>query len=117
MDQIIDPSSLEAGHIAYLRGIPAAVEALDMHGMADVVNALVVALLTEGHVLLEGNPGLGKTALVRALELMAAHEVAHLVHADHSPAYWSVVHRLVGDHRPFRQWLRDHGAALHAVGR
>ncbi len=32
MDQIIDPSSLEAGHIAYLRGIPAAVEALDMHG-------------------------------------------------------------------------------------
>lgn len=35
--------------------------------MADVVNALVVALLTEGHVLLEGNPGLGKTALVRAL--------------------------------------------------
>ena len=67
MDQIIDPSSLEAGHIAYLRGIPAAVEALDMHGMADVVNALVVALLTEGHVLLEGNPGLGKTALVRVL--------------------------------------------------
>lgn len=50
-------------------------------------------------------------------DYLAAHEVAHLVHADHSPAYWSVVHRLVGDHRPFRQWLRDHGAALHAVGR
>ena len=67
MDQILDPSSLEAGHITYLRGIPVGVEALDMHGMADVVNALVVALLAEGHVLLEGNPGLGKTALVRAL--------------------------------------------------
>lgn len=67
MDQLTDPSSLEAGHVAYLRSIPAAVEASDMHGMADVVNALVVALLTEGHVLLEGNPGLGKTALVRAL--------------------------------------------------
>ena len=50
-------------------------------------------------------------------DYLAAHEVAHLVHADHSPAYWAVVHRLVGDHRPFRQWLRDHGAALHAVGR
>lgn len=51
------------------------------------------------------------------LDYLAAHEVAHLVHADHSPAYWSVVHRLVGDHRPFRAWLRQHGAALHAVGR
>ena len=49
-------------------------------------------------------------------DYLAAHEVAHLVHADHSPAYWAVVHRLVGDHRPHRQWLRDHGAALHAVG-
>lgn len=50
-------------------------------------------------------------------DYLAAHEVAHLVHADHSPAYWSVVQRLVGDHRPFRKWLREHGAALHAVGR
>ncbi|WP_395652388.1 M48 family metallopeptidase [Brevundimonas sp.] len=51
------------------------------------------------------------------LDYLAAHEVAHLVHADHSPAYWSVVHRLVGDHRPFRAWLRANGQALHAVGR
>jgi len=50
------------------------------------------------------------------IDYLAAHEVAHLVHADHSPAYWSVVERLVGDHRPFRKWLRDHGAALQAVG-
>ena len=51
------------------------------------------------------------------IDYLAAHEVAHLVHADHSPAYWAVVHRLVGDHRPFRKWLRDNGPALHAVGR
>jgi predicted metal-dependent hydrolase len=51
------------------------------------------------------------------LDYLAAHEVAHLVHADHSPAYWSVVRDLVGDHRPFRKWLREHGPALHAVGR
>lgn len=50
------------------------------------------------------------------LDYLAAHEVAHLVHGDHSPAYWSVVERLVGDHRPFRTWLRRHGASLHAVG-
>ncbi|MEQ7154974.1 M48 family metallopeptidase [Brevundimonas aurifodinae] len=51
------------------------------------------------------------------LDYLAAHEVAHLVHADHSPAYWSVVNRLIGDPRPHRAWLRTHGAALHAVGR
>lgn len=51
------------------------------------------------------------------IDYLAAHEVAHLVHADHSPAYWAVVQRLVGDHRPFRKWLRENGPALHAVGR
>ena len=51
------------------------------------------------------------------IDYLAAHEVAHLVHADHSPAYWAVVQRLVGDHRPHRKWLRDNGPALHAVGR
>jgi len=50
-------------------------------------------------------------------DYLAAHEVAHLVHADHSPAYWAVVQRLVGDHRSFRKWLRENGPALHAVGR
>ena len=50
-------------------------------------------------------------------DYLAAHEVAHLVHADHSPAYWSVVQTLIGDHRPFRKWLRENGPALHAVGR
>ena len=51
------------------------------------------------------------------IDYLAAHEVAHLVHADHSPAYWSLVERLIGDPKPYRKWLRDHGGALHAVGR
>jgi hypothetical protein len=51
------------------------------------------------------------------LDYVAAHEVAHLVQADHSPAFWAVVERLIGDHRPYRAWLRAHGASLHAVGR
>ncbi len=32
-----------------------------------VVRDLLVALLAEGHVLIEDNPGVGKTALARAL--------------------------------------------------
>src|SRR6201995_4894463 len=33
----------------------------------DVVDHLVVALLAEGHILIEDYPGVGKTALARAL--------------------------------------------------
>ena len=36
-------------------------------GQHDVVEQVLVALLAEGHVLLEGVPGLGKTLLVKAL--------------------------------------------------
>ncbi len=50
------------------------------------------------------------------LDYVAAHEAAHLVEANHSPAYWAVVKRLFGDHRPARAWLRAHGTSLHVVG-
>jgi predicted metal-dependent hydrolase len=51
------------------------------------------------------------------LDYVAAHEVAHLVHADHSPRFWAVVRKLVGDEKTHRHWLRNEGMALHAVGR
>ena len=35
-------------------------------GQRDLVRAVVVAVLGEGHVLLEGVPGIGKTSMVRA---------------------------------------------------
>lgn len=38
-----------------------------MKGVDGIITLLLVALIARGHVLLEGNPGLGKTALVRAL--------------------------------------------------
>jgi predicted metal-dependent hydrolase len=50
------------------------------------------------------------------LDYVAAHEAAHLIEANHSPAYWDVVRRIFGDHRPARAWLRTHGATLHAMG-
>ena len=37
-------------------------------GKADVIETLVIALLCEGHVLLEDVPGVGKTMLARALQ-------------------------------------------------
>ena len=52
----------------------------------------------------------------KVADYLAAHEVAHLVRADHSPEYWAVVEGLIGDHKPMRQWLKRHGAELHAIG-
>ncbi|MDO5642112.1 MAG: SprT family zinc-dependent metalloprotease [Paracoccus sp. (in: a-proteobacteria)] len=48
------------------------------------------------------------------LDYVAAHEVAHLAHMDHSPRFWAEVSRLMPGHAPHRAWLRDHGAALQA---
>ena len=49
------------------------------------------------------------------LDYVAAHEVAHLAHMDHSARFWACVARLMPDHAPRRDWLRREGAALHAV--
>jgi predicted metal-dependent hydrolase len=49
-------------------------------------------------------------------DYVAAHECAHLLQPNHSPRFWAVVRRLVGDERAHRKWLRAHGAELHAFG-
>ena len=46
------------------------------------------------------------------LDYVAAHEVAHLVHMDHSQHFWSVVEGLVPQWRQQRDWLRRHGGEL-----
>ncbi|WP_108485064.1 M48 family metallopeptidase [Oceaniglobus ichthyenteri] len=47
------------------------------------------------------------------LDYVAAHEVAHLAHMDHSPAFWAVVADLMPDYATPRGWLRREGASLH----
>lgn len=47
------------------------------------------------------------------LEYVAAHEVAHLAHMDHSRAFWTQVEQLCPDYARHRAWLREHGAQLH----
>ena len=49
------------------------------------------------------------------LTYVAAHEVAHLVEMNHSPAFWAVVERLYPGWQVQRAWLRRHGSALHAI--
>ncbi|RKF12915.1 M48 family peptidase [Roseovarius spongiae] len=47
------------------------------------------------------------------LDYVAAHEVAHLRHMDHSPAFWGAVERLMPGYAEPRKWLRVNGAGLH----
>lgn len=48
------------------------------------------------------------------LDYVAAHEVAHLAHMDHSPRFWAAVDRLMPGYGVHRAWLRRHGAELMA---
>lgn len=51
------------------------------------------------------------------LDYVAAHECAHLVRLDHSPAYWRVLASLGVDREAARAWFAQHGEALHSYGR
>lgn len=49
-------------------------------------------------------------------DYVAAHEVAHLRHMDHGPAFWALVAELSPHVRPAMRWLRTEGAGLLRVG-
>lgn len=48
---------------------------------------------------------------------VVAHEVAHLVHANHGPAFHALLAGLDQHAATSRRWLARNGAALHWVGR
>lgn len=52
------------------------------------------------------------------LRSTVAHEVAHRVHMNHSPAFRRLEQELLGESpSAARAWLRTHGAQLHGYGR
>jgi predicted metal-dependent hydrolase len=48
---------------------------------------------------------------------VVAHEVAHLVHANHGPDFHALLRQLDPNGRAASAWLKAHGAGLHWVGR
>ncbi|HAE03836.1 MAG TPA: hypothetical protein DCL95_15005 [Rhodospirillaceae bacterium] len=50
------------------------------------------------------------------LDYVVAHEVAHLVHMNHSAAFWKTVAQLYPDWDRARNWLGIHGTRLHRIG-
>ena len=49
------------------------------------------------------------------LDYVAAHEVAHLRHLDHSPRFWRLVLTHCRDAGRAKNWLRTHGQEVHRV--
>jgi predicted metal-dependent hydrolase len=47
------------------------------------------------------------------LDYLAAHEVTHMVHMNHSPKFWGLARRLCPDTNRAEAWLKAHGASLH----
>ena len=47
------------------------------------------------------------------LAYVAAHEVAHLKHMDHSKDFWETVEYLFGPYKKERAWLKQNGPSLH----
>jgi predicted metal-dependent hydrolase len=50
------------------------------------------------------------------LDYLAAHEVAHMVHMNHSPLFWKLTRRLHPGTDRAEVWLKVHGASLHRFG-
>jgi predicted metal-dependent hydrolase len=50
------------------------------------------------------------------LDYLAAHEVAHIAHMNHSAMFWKLARRLHPGTDRAEMWLKTHGASLHRFG-
>lgn len=51
-------------------------------------------------------------APARILDYLIVHELCHLIHRNHSAAYWNEVDKVMPDYRERKEWLRKFGAGL-----
>lgn len=47
------------------------------------------------------------------INYLVCHEVAHLVHPDHSADFWNCVEQICPDYKETRRWLKNHGKSLY----
>jgi predicted metal-dependent hydrolase len=46
------------------------------------------------------------------LDYVVIHELCHLTHMDHSPAFWKMVEGIDPDFKEHRKWLKDNAESL-----
>ena len=46
------------------------------------------------------------------LDYIIVHELAHLIHANHTVAFWNEVDKVMPDYGERKEWLRVHGAGM-----
>ena len=52
-------------------------------------------------------------APMRIVDYVVVHELGHMVHADHSSEFWTVVSSVMPDYDERKEWLRVHGPTLY----
>ncbi len=73
-----------------------------LFGMDDILHGLSIALIAQGHVLLEGAPGLGKTLLSKSLAQLLGGEFGRIQGtADLMPSDMTGIHVFNNDNRQF----------------
>lgn len=55
-------------------------------------------------------------APIVAVDYVIAHEVAHLVHHNHSPSFWTLCRELSRDFDEGTRWMKHHGSELMVYG-
>lgn len=55
-------------------------------------------------------------APIETLKYVCAHEIAHLLEMNHSPAFWKIVEELYPSYELQRKWLKKYGSRLFLYG-
>lgn len=46
------------------------------------------------------------------IDYIVAHELVHLIHKDHSKAFWNDLDKVMPDYLERKEWLKIHGAGM-----
>ncbi|WP_246637703.1 M48 family metallopeptidase [Crassaminicella profunda] len=47
------------------------------------------------------------------IDYLVVHEMCHMVHMNHSKAFWQLVGKIIPDYKERRMWLKENGMRMH----